>query len=340
MREITRRSRTTCLARANAASVAALLPTSWVKQMLPGDSPHRWRARRERACGVGHGGQDFIVGHDQVGRVLCGGKGLADDRDHGIADQRHPVERERAKRRLVVGPPVRALAFSARGQGADAVRFQVLAGEDRNHARCCCRRGDIDRADVGGTVRRAQHIEPRLARKRDVVGIAPAPAQELEILDPRNGAADVEFTHPLSPHEAGRIDARTPAGAARVLWRPCRVGIALLCASQVPRPAALPPAQRCERYLMTTRAKPRAPSLRLAVDIGGTFTDIAVFDDATGKLSFGKVLSTPQRLVDGINAGVAKAGDRLRADAPPFSCMARPSRSTPCWSAPAPRPRS
>src|ERR1700686_75041 len=52
-----------------------------------------------------------------------------------------------------------------------------------------------------------------------------------------------------------------------------------------------------------------APSgLRLAADIGGTFTDIAVFDDKTGKLSFGKVLTTPQRLVDGINAGVAKAG--------------------------------
>ncbi len=52
-----------------------------------------------------------------------------------------------------------------------------------------------------------------------------------------------------------------------------------------------------------------APSgLRLAADIGGTFTDIAVFDDKTGKLSFGKVLTTPQRLVDGINAGVEKAG--------------------------------
>jgi N-methylhydantoinase A len=46
---------------------------------------------------------------------------------------------------------------------------------------------------------------------------------------------------------------------------------------------------------------------RLAADIGGTFTDVAVFDDKTGKLSFGKVLSTPARLVDGINGGVEKA---------------------------------
>jgi N-methylhydantoinase A len=47
--------------------------------------------------------------------------------------------------------------------------------------------------------------------------------------------------------------------------------------------------------------------LRLAADIGGTFTDIAVFDEATGRLTFGKALSTPDNLVEGINAGVAKA---------------------------------
>src|SRR5438552_1808106 len=57
----------------------------------------------------------------------------------------------------------------------------------------------------------------------------------------------------------------------------------------------------------------RADNIRLAADIGGTFTDIAVFDDRTGKLAFGKALSTPQRLVEGINAGVAKAGSDYRS---------------------------
>src|SRR5262249_46678758 len=47
--------------------------------------------------------------------------------------------------------------------------------------------------------------------------------------------------------------------------------------------------------------------LRLATDIGGTFTDVAVFDDTTGALAFGKVLSTPPRLVEGITGGVRKA---------------------------------
>ena len=61
---------------------------------------------------------------------------------------------------------------------------------------------------------------------------------------------------------------------------------------------------------MTRLASARATgaNVRLAADIGGTFTDIAVFDDRTGKLAFGKALSTPKRLVEGIDAGVEKAG--------------------------------
>src|SRR6476660_7312882 len=62
---------------------------------------------------------------------------------------------------------------------------------------------------------------------------------------------------------------------------------------------------------MATPNKSRAgngANIRLAADIGGTFTDIAVFDDKTGRLTFGKALSTPDRLVDGISSGVEKAG--------------------------------
>jgi N-methylhydantoinase A len=52
----------------------------------------------------------------------------------------------------------------------------------------------------------------------------------------------------------------------------------------------------------------RNVNVRLAADIGGTFTDIAVFDEKTGRLTLGKVLSTPDRLVGGISSGVEKAG--------------------------------
>src|SRR5262245_55472783 len=54
-------------------------------------------------------------------------------------------------------------------------------------------------------------------------------------------------------------------------------------------------------------------TLRLAADIGGTFTDIAVFDARTGQLTFGKALSTPHHLVEGITAAVAKAGSDYRS---------------------------
>ena len=56
---------------------------------------------------------------------------------------------------------------------------------------------------------------------------------------------------------------------------------------------------------------------RLASDIGGTFTDVAAFDERSGRLLLGKALSTPARLVDGIAAGVDKAGARY-ADAGAF----------------------
>jgi N-methylhydantoinase A len=51
-----------------------------------------------------------------------------------------------------------------------------------------------------------------------------------------------------------------------------------------------------------------AGALRLATDIGGTFTDVATFDPSSGRLCFGKALTTPRALVKGIEAGVQKAG--------------------------------
>ena len=48
--------------------------------------------------------------------------------------------------------------------------------------------------------------------------------------------------------------------------------------------------------------------LRLAADIGGTFTDVAAFDERTRRLLLGKSLSTPRAMVEGIEAGVTKAG--------------------------------
>jgi N-methylhydantoinase A len=48
--------------------------------------------------------------------------------------------------------------------------------------------------------------------------------------------------------------------------------------------------------------------VRIGVDIGGTFTDATLLDPATGSVRFGKTLTTPGDLVDGILAAILLAG--------------------------------
>lgn len=54
------------------------------------------------------------------------------------------------------------------------------------------------------------------------------------------------------------------------------------------------------------------PTARLAIDVGGTFTDIVLLDEASGALRFGKVLSTPEDQsigsLEGAHATLSAAG--------------------------------
>src|SRR5262249_10174977 len=47
------------------------------------------------------------------------------------------------------------------------------------------------------------------------------------------------------------------------------------------------------------------PSLLVGVDVGGTFTDLVVFDEATGAVRVAKVPTTPRNQADGVLAAVA-----------------------------------
>lgn len=51
----------------------------------------------------------------------------------------------------------------------------------------------------------------------------------------------------------------------------------------------------------------RPAGLRIAADVGGTFTDVAVFDEESGTIRLGKTLTTPASLIAGMNHGVSKA---------------------------------
>ena len=54
--------------------------------------------------------------------------------------------------------------------------------------------------------------------------------------------------------------------------------------------------------------------LRVAVDVGGTFTDVVVAD-TTGRLILGKALSTPDRSFDGLYAALANAAAEMEREA-------------------------
>jgi N-methylhydantoinase A len=51
--------------------------------------------------------------------------------------------------------------------------------------------------------------------------------------------------------------------------------------------------------------------MRVAVDIGGTFTDVVVFDEANSSLPLAKALSTPAELARGVLEGLTKAAVRF-----------------------------
>jgi len=54
-------------------------------------------------------------------------------------------------------------------------------------------------------------------------------------------------------------------------------------------------------------------TLRIAADVGGTFTDIAVFDETTGQIRLGKTLTTPSHLIEGMSTAVSKADAEFRS---------------------------
>ena len=49
----------------------------------------------------------------------------------------------------------------------------------------------------------------------------------------------------------------------------------------------------------------------VAVDVGGTFTDVLVFDEQSGELTEGKVLSTPEDPSQGVVTGIETTCEKV-----------------------------
>ena len=75
---------------------------------------------------------------------------------------------------------------------------------------------------------------------------------------------------------------------------------------------------------------------RLGVDVGGTFTDVVLYDSADQRVWLAKTPSTPHDQSVGVIEGIRLAADAGETSACPSSTRsstARPSRRTPCSSA-------
>src|SRR3990172_12360492 len=46
--------------------------------------------------------------------------------------------------------------------------------------------------------------------------------------------------------------------------------------------------------------------MRIGIDVGGTFTDVVLVNDATGQIHYAKTSTTPGNLADGVLAGIEK----------------------------------
>ena len=70
---------------------------------------------------------------------------------------------------------------------------------------------------------------------------------------------------------------------------------------------------------------------RIGVDVGGTFTDLILVDEESGRITVDKVPSTPDDPARGVVDGIAPAvreGGRRRSPRSTTCCTARPWRRT------------
>ena len=133
------------------------------------------RVRGERRFRVADRRHRLDLRDDQLGGVRCAVRSLGDHHRERLADVAHPVGREdrarRREQRAAVGILERQLAQDRAVAGAR----EVGRGVDREHAGQRRAAADIDAAQPAVGMGRADDARGRLARQRDVVGVAPRP---------------------------------------------------------------------------------------------------------------------------------------------------------------------
>ena len=154
--------------------------------MLPGASGHSCGApacvasRRPTA-----GACSAYVDRDELGGVLRGVQRVGDHEDDRLSHVHHALARQGGAMRQdeFLGPASDQRRVLR--DVADAGRRHVGGGEHRQHPGRGFRRVDVDRADIGEGMRRADEIRMRLAGQRHIGRIAAVAAHEPVIFDAR-----------------------------------------------------------------------------------------------------------------------------------------------------------
>ena len=159
--------------------------------------PDRRRSLGQRLLGGGHHGQRLVLDLDEIGRIARPGGSVGHHERHAVADERDlpGLKRETSglEYRRAVRTGERRGATRQTGQGTEAVRFDIRAGEDRSHAGRRQGLHDFDARDSRMRMRRTNHAAVELIRQVDVVGEATPAAQQAMVLDPRHGLSNSEF---------------------------------------------------------------------------------------------------------------------------------------------------
>ena len=136
-----------------------------------------------------------VVDVDQLGGVLRLRQGVGDDQRDRLADIAHRVLRQAEMGAREHRRPIGALALERDPHRAELGRHQVVAGEDQLYAGRRLRRAQVELADMGVGMRRAQHIRMHLAEQIVVVLKAAIAAQQPLVLEAPHRLPDSELAH-------------------------------------------------------------------------------------------------------------------------------------------------
>ena len=154
-----------------------------VRDVVGAFVPDRGRTRRDGLCRVGHRGQRLVVDLEALGRILGLPNRFGDHQRHRVADVADPAAGQSGVGTREQRRAVRPLARQVDLHRAQSVASHVVAGVDSQHARRLQCRLQIDRADMGIGVRRANQHRVGLPGQIDVVDKAAAAAQQSRILE-------------------------------------------------------------------------------------------------------------------------------------------------------------